>query len=201
MRIVYMLKYICWKDKRKKDMYFGVDENLLYFTLPTKWNTLYIGKSKHVSAKWKKFIHTKVYIFLPFIFSTYLSDSFHCSSLTYIYIYIYICMLCRKYSTPLESELFCSWSWWMKAFSRSLSIDIEQYAERVIPIVVLETILVAFVVVLVAFDNSIYSCINSFCDLFNYRIWVIRIYINIRRILVCFKEWSIRVVREVQCNI
>ena len=43
-----------------------------------------------------------------------------------------------------------------------------------------------------------YSRINSFRNLFNYRIRVIRIYINIGRILVCFKEWSIRVVREVQ---
>ena len=35
-------------------------------------------------------------------------------------------LLCRKPSTSLESELFCSWTWWMKALSRSLSIDIEQ---------------------------------------------------------------------------
>ena len=41
-------------------------------------------------------------------------------------------LLCRKPSTPLESELFCSWSWGMKALSRSLSIDIGQYAEQVL---------------------------------------------------------------------
>ena len=41
-------------------------------------------------------------------------------------------MLCRKPSIPLESEWFCSWSWWMKALSRSLSIDIGQDAELVL---------------------------------------------------------------------
>ena len=38
------MNQICFKDKQKKDLYFGMDENVLYF-------------------------HTKVYIFLPFIFS------------------------------------------------------------------------------------------------------------------------------------
>ena len=41
-------------------------------------------------------------------------------------------VLCRKPSTPLESEVFCSWSWWMKALSRSLSTDIGQHAELVL---------------------------------------------------------------------
>ena len=41
-------------------------------------------------------------------------------------------LLCRKPSTPLESELFYTWSWWMKALSRSWSFDIEQYAELVL---------------------------------------------------------------------
>ena len=62
-------------------------------------------------------------------------------------------LLSRKPSTPLESELFCLWSWWMKALSRSLSIDIEQYAE----LVLLLTRLLYFVIT---------SLINPFyCDM------------------------------------
>ena len=65
-------------------------------------------------------------------------------------------LLCRKPSTPLESELFCSWSWWMKALSRNLSIDIEQYAEIVLT---LTRLLYVFITCLI---NPFY-CSMLFC--------------------------------------
>ena len=78
--------YICWKDKRKKMRIFGVDENLLYLQTRVSTEILSTSKSKHVSAKKINFHPHQVYIFLLFIFSRYLFESFH--FLNHLHIYI-----------------------------------------------------------------------------------------------------------------